>query len=505
MGVAAARALAPTVSILDRQPAAEQAALHALACWAGRFTPRVSLAGDDTLLLDVGRCLRLFGGVGPLVDQVRTGVAEQGFALRFAMAPTPLGARWLARWASPAVTSADAGDGAAAPVDSTVEPAAGWLCRSLANLRPGLDALSVACLAPAAAEALQSFGATTLGAARRLPMADLARRIGNGAVLQLAQAYGEVPDPRPDFVFPDTFALGLELPATVESAPALLFAARRLTGALAGWLAARQAGIAACTLHLQHRRGSTPLALGFAGRTRDPQRFERVLKERLDRLRLASPVEALRLEASRVDTLPGRSDTLFAGEGSDTAEGMGALLERLQARLGAARVYGLATVADHRPECATRPVVVTPEAASPKPRGQPRAGQGGNASTRGKGSVRPPLRSGAGAELVEGFNPNGVAGRPSSNARPCWLLPQPQPIEERRGRPHYRGPLLLLAGPERIESGWWDAEETDGSGQPCAGDLRRDYFVALSPDQRWLWIYRDLAAPGGWFLHGLFA
>ena len=51
--------------------------------------------------------------------------------------------------------------------------------------------------------------------------------------------------------------------------------------------------------------------------------------------------------------------------------------------------------------------------------------------------------------------------------RPLWLLPAPQPLDERRGRPLHRGALELVAGPERIESGWWDG-----------ADVPRDYYVA---------------------------
>jgi protein ImuB len=77
------------------------------------------------------------------------------------------------------------------------------------------------------------------------------------------------------------------------------------------------------------------------------------------------------------------------------------------------------------------------------------------------------------------------------------LLPRPKPLPEINGRPQHSGPLTLLAGPERIESGWWDAEEPGAT-----GDIRRDYFVALSSRHEWLWVYRS---PGGWFLHGFFA
>ena len=73
------------------------------------------------------------------------------------------------------------------------------------------------------------------------------------------------------------------------------------------------------------------------------------------------------------------------------------------------------------------------------------------------------------------------------------LLAVPQPLEG-GDPPRYEGALEIEAGPERIESGWWDGAEA-----------RRDYFIARNARGQWLWIYRDLAAPRGWFLHGLFA
>jgi protein ImuB len=78
--------------------------------------------------------------------------------------------------------------------------------------------------------------------------------------------------------------------------------------------------------------------------------------------------------------------------------------------------------------------------------------------------------------------------------RPFWLLPAPQPLAEVDAVPHHGGPLRLLAGPERIESGWWDG-----------ADVARDYFVAQAPDRSLVWVYRERRSPGGWFLHGLFA
>jgi protein ImuB len=53
--------------------------------------------------------------------------------------------------------------------------------------------------------------------------------------------------------------------------------------------------------------------------------------------------------------------------------------------------------------------------------------------------------------------------------------------------------LSLLAGPERIETGWWDENYA-----------ARDYFVASNPAQSLLWIYRERNTEAGWYLHGVF-
>ena len=89
--------------------------------------------------------------------------------------------------------------------------------------------------------------------------------------------------------------------------------------------------------------------------------------------------------------------------------------------------------------------------------------------------------------------PQGTAATALSS-RPLWLLAHPRPLEEIAGAPCYDGRLSLLAGPERIESGWWDGN-----------DVARDYFVASNPAEALLWIYRERGPRGRWYLHGFFA
>jgi protein ImuB len=454
---------APLWLALQLSPASPEA-LQIAALWAGGYTPRLSLAPPAGLLLEIGGCLRLWGGLERLVAAVTADLAAQDVLAALAVAPAPQAALWLAQ----------AGTAA--------------LCTDIESMRAHLDALPLDAIAgvdlpPAVVEKLQRFGARTLGDARRLPRDGLARRIGTEAVLAIARARGEAADPRPDFVFPERFAQPLELPAPVEVAGALLFAARRLTAALAGWLALRQSGIAECVLDLVHSpRETTHLVLRFAEATRDAQRFERVLRERLERLSLAAPVAALRLRAENVAALAGKNGALFGGAATAGSD-MAALVERLRARLGEASVHAIALHADHRPECATR-----------KTAGGEKVGAGATAAAQkvGAGATAAAQKVGAGGAAA--------AAGGTVPPRPFWLLARPEALAEVDGRPWRRGALRLLAGPERIESGWWSAGEDESF-----GDVRRDYFVALTADARWAWIFRELRAPGGWYLHGWFA
>lgn len=70
--------------------------------------------------------------------------------------------------------------------------------------------------------------------------------------------------------------------------------------------------------------------------------------------------------------------------------------------------------------------------------------------------------------------------------RPGWLLSRPVPL---------RDPARVLAGPERIESGWWDG-----------GEMRRDYYVVETRGGQRAWAFRAAGEQGGPFmLHGWFA
>ena len=95
--------------------------------------------------------------------------------------------------------------------------------------------------------------------------------------------------------------------------------------------------------------------------------------------------------------------------------------------------------------------------------------------------------------LTVNLGPSVFFGSPVSR-RPTWLLNRPHRLITTDGNPTLQGALELTAGPERIESGWWDGEE-----------VKRDYYVAENARGEAYWIFREHRDTSAWYLHGVFA
>ncbi len=429
MRLSAACALLPQLHHRPRDRAAETAALNTLAAWANGFTPNVSLEPPQALLLDIEGSLKLFGGIGAVLRALRQGVNEMGYTSTIACAPTCGAALLLARNGTETIVNCKRG------------------------LEAALAALPLRVLACEAStlKTLATAGLRSVGALLALPRDETARRFGQPLLDALDRALGKLPAPRRFFTPPARFNAKLELAAEVSNAEALLFAAKRLLTQLAGFLRARNGGIQHCVLVLLHDNGraKTTIDIGLVAPTRDAAHLTMLARERLSAFTLPTPVHTIVLEAGEILELVQENSALFPEHINPPGE-REKLIERLRARLGRNAVSGLISQAGHRPDRAWQSA--EPGSSSPAPMDGP----------------QPP--------------------------RPLWLLEAPKPLPEISAQPHYGSdPLALIAGPERIESGWWDSD-----------DIRRDYFIARTPEDSMLWVYRDWRRPGGWYLHGIF-
>ncbi|MGQ0834420.1 MAG: hypothetical protein ACT4O5_05750 [Gammaproteobacteria bacterium] len=424
-------------------PQCAPAVLERLAAHAQRFTPRVSLAPPDGLLLEVRGSLHLFGGAQNLCRAVEAECAV--LSARVALAPTALAA--LA--------------GARAGMSFVVTDAA-RLVGHLASLP-----LTVLRWPTETLDRLVQIGVRTIGQALRLPRTGFARRFGAAQLETLDRLTGRRADPQQDFQPRERFRARCEPSYELDRHEAILDALAAPLADLERFLRARQCGVTELLIRLHHRQApATRCVLSLAAPEADASHLAGLLTEKLASLLLPEPVRVCELRSGPLAPRASPSCSLWQpGEhGGGAGAESPAFLERLRTRLGADAVYGLELFPEHRPEVAWR-IAASDAALARRDR-----------HARGR----------AGAHEA-------AAVPWSCERRPLWLLPTPQPLPESDGQPRHRGPLQLLGEPERIETGWWDG-----------GDVARDYYVALDARGARVWIYRERAPPHGWFLHGIF-
>jgi len=426
---------------------------HHLGWWCLQFTPRVAIL-DDGVIAELEASHRLFGGKACLVQRIENESRQLG-CLAVADGQTAAAAMALAR------------------------------CPGKALLDLPLHAIPA--LRPHEAT-LARVGCRTLRDVRALPRSGLSRRFGAGLIRALDELDGTQAQAFDWLTLPAVFESRLELPGRVDSAEQLGAGASILLHRLCAWLAGRRAGVHGWTLKWRHdffrqrdvsSQGECTVRLGSP--SRDARRLTQLMQEHLQRIELAGPVDELLLHAHDISVITDNSHTLFPEISGETLsaqpdalrtpaaqkaqqEALIQLVERLSARLGPERVQQGRLVEDHRPEQAQAWFA---------------AAQAQTASAS-------------------------VPSRRDDLPLPTWLLAQPQalslvrvgPLQQEM--PFYQGRLQLLAGPHRIEAGWWD-------GAPAA----RDYYIARSERAGLLWIFKDRspsAASGSpWYLHGLFA
>ena len=292
-------------------------------------------------------------------------------------------------------------------------------------------------LSPSAIDTLARSGLRTLAPVFGLARESLLRRFGPEVLEHLDAIRGRDVPPLEYFQPPDRFEARIEFEYEVESSTALLFPLRRLTGDLAAFLSSRDGGVQRFVLKFEHERHpDSELVIGLLTAERNATVLFDLARSRLDQLRLPAGTRGMRLLAEELPPFVPVARDLFDTRPQQAMD-WDQLRERLRARLGDGSVQGLAVQADHRPELAS---------------------------------------AASGTSVLPSRLP----------LRPAWLLPRPIPL---------RGfGLRVIAGPERIETGWWDG-----------GSVRRDYYVVQTREGQRAWAFTAPGETGPFMLHGWFA
>ena len=436
-----ARVLAADLVVRPRDPAVERSALQALAHVAASLASRIEPTADGAVFLDAEGATHLVASEAGLATALVARAARVGLAARAGIGASMTVARLAAARAT----------------DGTLVVPARTECGFIAPL-------PLTCLVPPAdlAATLERWGVRRLGDLARLPIAEVAARLGPAGAMLVRAARGE--DERP--LAPASLAglveemISLEYP--LDSLEPLLFVLRGMLERALARLGLEGIGCArlGLTLGLDDRcRDERTLVL--AAPTRDVRTILTCLRVDLE----AQPPRAA-IERVALTALPERVRAaqlgLFQPPGP-APERLATTLARLAALCGTERVGMPAVVNSHRP---------------------------------GVAAVAPFVLSGA-------SGPSGPPGRPALQGG-CRLvvraLRPPRPVEVfcDRDRPDFLrgeglgGRVVAVAGPWRLVGEWWSE-----------APLARDYYDLELSDGGLYRCYREQAA-GQWFVDGVY-
>jgi protein ImuB len=309
----------------------------------------------------------------------------------------------------------------------------------------------------------------TIGDLLRLPREAFAKRFGAARLDDLDRALGVRPIRSRCSSRPRASRRAIELPADFSETAQLMFPAQRLLASLEGFLRGRNAGATELVFAATHspRRGIDAAAdrdRTGAGRARARRPAAGALLERAADARATAG-------SRRSRCAHGRAAAPFAALNASLPAAVAKVAimagDWLQARRDAAR--------------AARLRARVPAAGGRRSPARARLARGADRDRRrqahrpGAAPARPAAAAAADTAAAADAR-RAAAVRRAADAG-------------RRPRAH-RGRLVGSRRPRL---------------RPPARAVHRDYFVARNARGQWLWIYRELAAPRGWFLHGLFA
>ncbi|HXV00719.1 MAG TPA: DNA polymerase Y family protein [Caulobacteraceae bacterium] len=445
-----AAALAPRLVIAEAEPAADAAALTALADWCARFSPAVATDPPDGLILDITGVAHLWGGEGTMVDDLVTRLAGSGLAARAAIADSP-GAAWALAHFSPDRSLAAPGGSAAA-----------------------LAPLPVAALRLTGADAAQltRLGLTNIAALAALPRRQVGPRFGAQVVRRLDQALGTAGEALTFRRPPSPWFARAAFVEPISTPEDLARASGDIVQVLAARLEVAGRGGRRFDLAFHGLDGAARrLTIGLALPGRDSGAIARLFAPLIETVDPGFGIEVVTLAARDVEALAPRQAEFPAGGKRADSEDIAPLIDRLANRLGAAAVWRAGAFPSHAPERAVK--------------------------------RRPPL---APAKAEE-------AGWRLERPRPLRLFRRPEPIEVMALVPddppvffRWRGlahRVRRAEGPERLAREWWRRPFDDAD-----PDKARDYYRVEDEAGARFWLFRDglydPQTPPKWWLHGLF-
>ena len=442
MRLADAKAILPQLKILEDKPGREQKLLSAIAEWCIRYTPLVALDLPDGLLFNSSGCAHLWGGEQHYLNAVISNFQHKGYRVKVAISDT-VGSAWaVARFGS----------------GNTIVPPKGQKA-VMAQLPPAalrLDAVHV--------DKLNKLGFRRIAAFAGIPQGSLRRRFGDGLLLRIMQAYGEVEEYINPIKVPEPYEERLPSMEPIRTRVGIEIALRKLLEMMGERLMGEGKGIRTATFKTYRVDGKTQqLQIGTNQATCHVEHLFKLFEQHINSIAPGLGIELFILEANRVKDADASQQTLWTGKTGLADNSVLELLDKLAGKIGVQAIHRYLPQERYWPERSIK--------LSKDTREMPQ--------TLWRTDLQRPTQLLARPELIQVTAP----------------IPDYPPMNFR-----HKNTLHVVKradGPERIEREWW-LEQGE----------HRDYYIVENQHGQRYWVYRSGhygTEQSQWYLHGFFA
>ena len=294
----------------------------------------------------------------------------------------------------------------------------------------------------------KQLGLENIGDLLALPRSALSQRFSAELLETLALLNGEKPCTFNRFTPPVEFSDEIQIPHGLYSKDSLLFSMKTLLQRFCVYLMARQSHCRKFVWHFEPLLGECQsMPINLSASNNNSSSLLTLSRLQLERLELPQSIEKISLFSDQFIDMPELSFDLFADQIALNNQAS-TLMDNLYARLGIDALSQPSMSEEHLPEKAS--------------------------------SMSPPHRA---------KNTN----YPTSKApQPLWLLTNPVRIQQRNHQLHWKQPLTIVSGPERLCGNSWQTEQ------------QRDYYLACDSKGARYWLFRE-SMNKQWFVHGLFS
>jgi protein ImuB len=398
MSVNHALMLNPSIELHEREQLLEQQKLQELSYWAYRFTSLVSQYNEHTLLLEVGRSIKLFNGLSHLINLINNDLLSFKIEAKLGLADTPKAAYILSNSSSP---------------NDALSNSRGRL------LNAAIEHLDVESKTIAQ---LHSCGFEVLDDIRNVDVAELGQRFGASFLRYLDQLWGRVADPQIGTIPPEKFHASADFAEPISNLNWIQQQLERLLHDLAHFSKTRQLICRSFTwrFYKENNHLLETVSIALSAKQNSLATFQELSDLKLASIKLNWEFSSIELSSTQLVPMRLFNSDLFDQQPSQ--EQFKQLIDKFSSRLGQTALFRVYAESEHLPELAN---------------GRQHAVQETSATY---------------SNLQD---QNTAKQNKVLKDQPLWLLESPQRLAQQQRQPLYEGPLNIIHGPDRISSHWW--------------------------------------------------